>query len=311
MFMLIDWHAHHTPPELADRFQALGASAPRPDPYDSTDFSRRVAEMDAVRIDLQIVSQGAGANPDRFPAPQAIEMARLSNDVIAERIAPHPDRLSGSIAFVWNDVAGSVAEIQRMADQGFRAVMMYARPDKLGDPEVEPLFAKIADLGLPIFLHGGGGGSPVRYPGLDRLEDGGQGVAVSAHADGAVADFVVRMIAAGLFDRYPGLQVVIRSSGGGVPLLLGKLYWKHQGPDGERRYADILLEHFLVDCASARPRTLAFLIDTMGEERVVFGSDYCGGLGPLEKAMPVLEQQPDSAGTKALMERNSRRLLGI
>ena len=73
----------------------------------------------------------------------------------------------------------------------------------------------------------------------------------------------------------------------------------------------MLLEHFLVDCASASPRTLQFLVDTMGEDRVVFGSDYCGGLGPLTKALPVIEDQPDPARLKTLTERNSRRLLGI
>jgi predicted TIM-barrel fold metal-dependent hydrolase len=134
---------------------------------------------------------------------------------------------------------------------------------------------------------------------------------VSAGADAAVSDCVVRMIAAGLFDRYPGLQFVIRSSGGGIPLLLNKLYWKHNGPAGEQKYSEILLQHFSVDCASSSPRTFQFLIDTMGDRRVVFGSDYCGGLGPLEKAMPVIDDQPDPWALRSLTERNSRALLHI
>lgn len=308
--MLIDWHAHHTPPELVERLASLAGRSVKPDPYDSTDFSQRIAEMDGAGVDLQLVSQGAGVNADRLPPDQALSMVQTSNDVIAERIGPHPDRLAGTIAITWADPAGSTAEIQRMAGRGFRAVMMYARGDMLGRPETEPIFARTAELGLPIFLHGGAG-APTRDATLDLLEDAGQAVSASAHADAAVSDFVVRTIAAGLFDRYPGLQVVIRSSGGGVPLLLSKLYHKHKGPSGEQRYADVLLEHFLVDCASAKPRTLQFLIDTMGEDRVVFGSDYCGGLGPLARALPVVEEQPDPAGVKALMERNSRRLLHI
>ena len=115
------------------------------------------------------------------------------------------------------------------------------------------------------------------------------GVTVSAGADATVSDFCVRLIAAGTFDRYPNLQIVIRSSGGSVPLLLSKLWWKHKSPGGEeRRYDEILLDHFLVDCASASPRKLQFLMDTMGEDRVVFGSDYCGGSGPLEKAVAFI-----------------------
>jgi predicted TIM-barrel fold metal-dependent hydrolase len=311
MPMLIDWHAHHTASEAGERLAALGGRAPRPDPQDSPDFSQRIAEMDGSRLDVQLVSLGAGLNADRLAPGASMEVVRLSNDLVAERIAPYPERLFGSIAISWANVPGSVDELRRMAANGFRAVTMFARPDLVGDPEVEPIWATIDELGLPIFLHGGGAGPRGGGVDLSRLEDGGQGVAVSAHADAAVGEFVVGTIAAGLFDRYPNLQLVIRSSGGGVPLLLSKLWWKHKGPAGEQRYADVLLQHYLVDCASSSPRTMRFLIDTMGEERVVFGSDYCGGLGPLAKALPVIQEQPDPAGVTAMTERNTRRLLKL
>jgi predicted TIM-barrel fold metal-dependent hydrolase len=119
------------------------------------------------------------------------------------------------------------------------------------------------------------------------------------------------MIASGLFDRHPGLKIVIRSGGGGLPLLLHRLFWKHKGPKGEQRYSDILLEHFLIDTAGVNARTLQFLIDTLGEERIVFGSDYCGGLGPLEKALPVIEEQRNPTLVKTFTERNSRNLLHL
>jgi len=119
------------------------------------------------------------------------------------------------------------------------------------------------------------------------------------------------MIASGVFDRYPDLRIVIRSSGGGLPLLLHRFFWKHNGARGEQRYSEIFLEHFLIDCASSDPRTLSFLIDTMGEEHVVFGSDYCGGLGPLKKALISVEKQANPAHLKSFTEKNSRRLLHI
>jgi predicted TIM-barrel fold metal-dependent hydrolase len=49
------------------------------------------------------------------------------------------------------------------------------------------------------------------------------------------------MIASGVFDRYPNLKIVIRSSGGGIPLLLHRFFWKHKGPNGERS----ILKYFL------------------------------------------------------------------
>jgi predicted TIM-barrel fold metal-dependent hydrolase len=308
MAQLIDWHAHHTAPELVAELTARGARAPRIDDFDSPDFAQRIAAMDAAGVDVQLVCQGA-AQLDSFPAEAATELVRMSNALIAERIGEFPGRLFGVLAVSLHDVAASVEEIRRCGGRGFRAVLLYARGEMLTRPEMEPLFATIAELRLPIFLHGGG--QQPATEGLDRLEDGGQGVIVSAHADAAVSDCVVRMIASGLFDRYPQLQVVIRSGGGGVPLLLKKLYWKHQSPDGEQRYSDVLLEHFLVDCASTNPRTLSFLIDTMGEDRVVFGSDFCGGLGPLEKGVRVLEDSPSPEQVRSLTEQNSLRLLRL
>lgn len=310
MTTLIDWHAHHTAPELAERIGRSTGRAPREDAQDSPDFAARIAEMDEAGIAVQLVSPGQGLNGDRFDAEEAMDLVRASNDLIAERIEPYPDRFFGNIVVTFKDPEGSVGEIDRMAERGFRAVIMYAQGSMVGRPETDPVFAKIAERGLPIFLHGGGRIGP-RDASLDTLEDGGQAVSASAHADGAVSDFVVRTIAAGLFDRYPQLQFVIRSGGGSVPLLLGKLYHRHQGPAGEQRYRDVLLDHYLVDTASVRPHTLRFLIDQMGEERVVFGSDYCGGLGPLVRSRPVIDEQPEPELVMSLMERNSRRLLGL
>jgi predicted TIM-barrel fold metal-dependent hydrolase len=119
------------------------------------------------------------------------------------------------------------------------------------------------------------------------------------------------MIASGLFDRYPNLKIVIRSSGGGLPLLLHRFFWKHKGPGGERRYSEIFLEHFLIDCASSDARTLSFLIDKMGENNMVFGSDYCGGLDRLSKSLAAISAQPDSERVQSFMERNSRQLLHL
>jgi 2,3-dihydroxybenzoate decarboxylase len=306
---LIDWHAHHTPPELIGRF-AAGGRAPQPDPFDSPDFGRRVQELNAANIEFQLVSQGAGLDPDRLPLEQAIDAAHEANEIIAERIAPYRDRLAGTISISLQDIPGSIREIEQRAGNGFGAVFLYARGELVTRPEMDEVFATISRLGLPIFLHGGGG-RPFTDAGLAQLEDGGMGVIVSAHADAAVTDCVVRMIASSLFDRYPNLQVVIRSSGGGIPLLLNKLYWKHRGADGEHRYSDILREHFLVDCASSTATTLQFLLDTMGEARVVFGSDYCGGLGPIEKGLAALHQHPHGDDVMELLNRNSRRLLHI
>jgi len=311
MATFIDWHSHHTAPEIADRIKLLTGKAPHIDAYDSPDFSKRIKEMDDAGVDLQLICQGAGVYADQLPADQALEIVRQSNSVLAKRIAPHKNRLLGVTALSLKNIDESVTEIERTAAQGFRAVLLYphVNGEMLVDtPAMDPIFAKISQLNLPIFLHGAG---TAQDPSLQRLEDGGAGVAYAVLSDGEVAECCLRMIASGLFDRYPNLQIVIRSSGGGLPLLLHRFFWKHKGPDGEQRYSDIFLQHFLIDCASSDARTLAFLIDKMGESNMVFGSDYCGGLGPLSKALTAISAQKNPEHIKSFTEQNSRKLLHI
>jgi predicted TIM-barrel fold metal-dependent hydrolase len=267
--------------------------------------------MDEVGIDMQLICQGAGVYADQLPPAQALEIVRQSNDVLAQRIAPHKDRLMGITALSLKNIDASVQEIERTAAEGFRAVLLYPHVDGemlVDTPAMDPIFAKISELNLPIFLHGAG---TAQDPSLKRLEDGGAGVAYAVLSDGEVAECCLRMIASGLFDRYANLKIVIRSSGGGIPLLLHRFFWKHKGPKGEQKYSDIFLEHFLIDCASSDAPTLAFLIAKMGENNIVFGSDYCGGLGPLNKAFNAISLQANPEHVKRFTEKNSRQLLHL
>ncbi len=163
MAAYIDWHAHHTAPEIADQIKELTGKRPHIDAYDSVDLSKRVKEMDEAGLDLQLICQGAGVYADQLPAEQALDVVKRSNQILAERIAPYQNRLIGITALSLKNIAASVAEIERTARQGFRAVLLY--PHVAGEmlvdtPAMEPLFAKISELNLPIFLtwrrHGAG-----------------------------------------------------------------------------------------------------------------------------------------------------------
>jgi predicted TIM-barrel fold metal-dependent hydrolase len=307
----IDWHSHHTPAEVAEKIGQLTGKKPQIDGCDSADFSLRVKEMDGVGLDLQLICQGAGLYADQLPGETALDVVRESNFLLAERIAPHRGRLIGVTALSLKNIDASVAELERTSAQGFRAALLYPTVDGemiVDLPSMNPIYGKISELGWPIFLHGAG---LAKDPTLKRLEDGGAGVAYAVLSDAEISECALRMIAAGVFDRYPNLRIVIRSSGGGLPLLLHRLFWKHKGPRGERRYREIFLDHFSIDCASSDGRTLAFLIDTLGEEHIVFGSDYCGGLGPLSKCLAAVNQQDDPARVKSFTDKNSRRLLHL
>ena len=100
MAMNIDWHSHHTAPEISDRIKELTGKRPHIDALDSPDFSKRIKEMDEAGLDLQLICQGAGVYADQLPPDQALDIVRMSNNVLAERLAGHKDRLLGVTRFV-------------------------------------------------------------------------------------------------------------------------------------------------------------------------------------------------------------------
>ena len=111
MTKLIDWHAHHTAPEIADRIEAVTGRRPHVDAFDSPDFNKRIREMDEAGIDLQLICQGAGVYADQLPAAEALEIVRLSNDTLAVRLEGHGNSLSGVTALSLKNIAASVTEI--------------------------------------------------------------------------------------------------------------------------------------------------------------------------------------------------------
>src|SRR5213593_1328918 len=129
MAIWIDWHSHHTPPEVVEKFAAFTGKKPKIDDYDSTDFNQRVKEMDEVGLGLQLICQGAGLYADQLPPKQALEIVRQSNDVLAERIAPHRDRLIGVTAVSLKNIAASVEELERSSGLGFGAALLYPTVD--------------------------------------------------------------------------------------------------------------------------------------------------------------------------------------
>jgi predicted TIM-barrel fold metal-dependent hydrolase len=125
MAKMIDWHAHHTAPEVAERIRELTGKRPHIDAYDSPDLTKRIKEMDEVGLDLQLICQGAGVYADQLPPQQALEVVRQSNNILAERIAPHKDRLAGITALSLKNIDASIEELERTAQKNFRAVLLY------------------------------------------------------------------------------------------------------------------------------------------------------------------------------------------
>jgi aminocarboxymuconate-semialdehyde decarboxylase len=223
------------------------------------------------------------------------------------------------------DIEGSVAEARRaVKDIGARGVLLYTnvagRP--LDDPEFEPIFATMAELDLPIWLHPVGTAAMPDYPSekKSRFE-----MWWCFHWPYETSVAMVRMVFSGLFDRYPKLKIITHHLGGMIPYYDGRV-----GPGlkvlGQRTsdedYSKILpslkrphmdyLYDFYADTAmfgGGAPATRCGL-EFFGPDQVVFATDT--PLGPIAPTIATVKKLGlGPADERKLFCGNAEKLLNM
>ncbi len=202
-------------------------------------------------------------------------LARRCNEASAELVAAHPTRFGFFASLPLPDVDGSVAEVAHALDDlgADGVVLMSSHPDGsyLGDPRFDAVLAELDRRAAVAFVH------PVAPSFSDRI-----GVAIPAFAmeftfDTTRAAF--NLVFTGAVDRYPNIRWVLAHAGGTVPYLAARfdLLWftdpalAERAPKGGSAY----LRSMYYDTAlSANPHALSSLLQLVGADHVVFGSDF-------------------------------------
>jgi len=188
------------------------------------DLDERFREMDQFGDYREIISLPNPPIEDLADGATGLNLARIGNDAMAELCARYPARFPTFVAALsMTDVEGSVKEAHRaIKDLGAGGVQIFTniagRP--LDDKAFEPIFATMAELDLPIWLH------PARTAGMpdygkeqkSRFE---MWWCFGWPYDTSVA--MVRMVFCGRFDRYPGLKIVTHHLGGMIPYYDGRV----------------------------------------------------------------------------------------
>jgi uncharacterized protein len=188
------------------------------------DLDERFREMDQLGDYREIISLPNPPIEDFAQGEIGLSLARIGNDSMAELCARHPARFPAFVAALsLTDVEGSVREARRaVTELGAGGVQIFTniagRP--LDDPAFEPIFAAMAELDLPIWLH------PARTAAMpdyaaeqkSRFE---MWWCFGWPYETSVA--MVRMVFAGLLDRYPGLKIITHHLGGMIPFYDGRI----------------------------------------------------------------------------------------
>ena len=201
------------PPVQRD-FLGLATAASNPLTSQLQDLgTERLQHMDATGIDVQVLSY-ASPGTQVLEASEAVPLAREANDQLAVAIAAHPDRFAGFATLPTPDPQAAATELERAVRQlGFVGAMINGRTEDrfLDDPRFRPILEPAVTLDVPIYLHPTMPSQAVQeayYAGFDPVVSTifatsgcGWHMETGIHA--------LRMILAGIFDRYPTLQLIL------------------------------------------------------------------------------------------------------
>jgi 5-carboxyvanillate decarboxylase len=276
----------------------------------------RIAAMDAAGIDVQLLSLSTVANLQMLEPNEATALARAANDGLAEAVREHPERLAGLACIAPQDPEAAAAELERAVGQlGLRGVVInsHARGEYLDAPRYSPIFEAAEALGAPIYLH------PALLPAgaVEPYLDYGLMAAMWGYAADASLH-ALRIILAGTFDRYPGLQMILGHLGEHIPFSLPRLDAHHAQTKAKttahlaRRPSEYFREHFLLSTSGMNhaPASIRFCLEVMGPDRILFAADY--PFEDLEGEVQAFAAVPLSAEERvALAHGNAERVFNL
>jgi aminocarboxymuconate-semialdehyde decarboxylase len=212
------------------------------------------------------------------PAEQALEAARFFNDAALDMCARSGGRLHALAQVPLQDPDAARAELSRAMAAGHLGVQIgnHVGDRNLDDEGIVDFLAHCADLGAAVLVH------PWDMMARQRMPKYMMAWTVGMPAETQLS--MVAMILSGAFDRLPSsLRICFAHGGGSFAFLLGRLENAWHNRDIARgetsQPPSSYVDRFSVDSAVFDPRALEFLVEVMGAERVMLGSDYPFPLG--------------------------------
>ncbi len=178
----------------------------------------RLKDMAADGVDAEIIFPNKGLAMWATPDPEfAMAQCRCWNDWAWETFGPYNDRMSPVACLATGDLAGSIAEVQRTAALGFRALTLPCKPifgphdarqPNYNLPMFDPLWAAIEETGLPITFHVSTGRDPRAATG-----NGGAVINYVSHSLAPTIEPVANLCASGVLERFPKIRFATIEAG--------------------------------------------------------------------------------------------------
>jgi predicted TIM-barrel fold metal-dependent hydrolase len=275
---------------------------------------KRIAEMDAANIDVQVLSL-TSPGTEQLEAAEAVALARDSNDRLADAVRSHPTRFAGFATLPTADPGLAADELGRMVlEHGFKGAVIngHHRGRYLDDKFFWPILERAQQLHVPIYLHPTQPPKPVidaSYGGFaPMVSEMLAGPGWGWHIETAV--HMLRIVLGGAFDKYPELQLVIGHMGEGLPFMLSRLDVMPMAMTKLARPISAYLRenvHYTFAGFNFTPTFLDLLLQ-VGVDRIMFSADH--PYGSMSEARAFLDRLPvSSADREKIAHANAERLL--
>ena len=322
---VVDMHAHITVPEVT-----RGPDNNPADPYfywedgrqyvdlngrklnsqvrESVRIDRILAEQDKVGVDVVVLSPWSLLFQPELSGEEALVRARKFNDALAKITRDYPERVIGLGMIPMQDAALACAELKRlMLELGLRGVEIgtNVRGEYLGEEQFRPIFQWAEELSAVIRIHpvlGVGGNTRRQHYMWNSWANPVETSLTAAH-----------MIMRGVMESFPKLKVVLSHGGGTLPYQMSRLDRSYVQRPEARQYISqppsAYFKRFYFDTITHSPEVLRFLIDQVGVDQIVLGSDYPFDMGHERPADIIAELGLSAEDQAKILNSNAMRLL--
>lgn len=268
---------------------------------------RRIEEMDAENVVVQVVSPIPVTFSYALPADGAAELSTTQNEWISDLTRQHPDRFAGlgTVPLQHPELAAQLV-VNAVNDLGLVGMEIGSNVDgrALDDPSLEPFYAACEQVNALLFVH------PWQVLGEERLGQHGLLYSVGMPAETAAA--AASLILGGVLDRHPRLRVVLAHGGGALlPMLprIERCITMLPGMTPPDRPVQDYLRRFWYDSLVYDAGTLRSLVRTVGADRVMVGTDYPFPIAERPAGATVLAAGLSSSETAAVLSGTAAALL--
>jgi len=315
----IDIHAHLTPQCFQHEVLAgrtwhgmTRAEGELFNPMNAWTPEQRLADMTSLGVDIQVVSTNVAFYKYDQDVAIATAIARACNDEVHQMTVDHPDRFAGLATLPMQDLKAAVAELERCTIQlGFKGAMIndHVNGRTFDEPAFLPFWKAAEQMGALILIH-----QARPTPVVQRTE--------RYHLPNTIGNLVGRAVTfasfvfGGVMDACPDLKICLAHGGGYTCFGIGRMDRGWQVRSEARVHIDkppsAYLRKFYYDCLTHSEPALRMLLDTVGADRVVLGTDWPADMRIDWPVSWVLSLQSLTQQEKEkILWKNLERLLGL